>query len=143
MSVQPSGAAGDVVEFAREVLEPVVVERGFSGGQGGLGGDGSVNLIYCASATELVRRWPRAFELIPGADPGPQRCVDLMIEVTADGLLRRADLEGATDLGALVDAAGGDGRRLALDELRSVDHRTALTRIAAAIEVLFPLEGND
>jgi hypothetical protein len=130
--------AGGLVDVAHEVLEPVVVERGFSGGQGGLGGDGSVGIVYCAPAVELARRWPTTFGMLPGVEPDPHMCVDLTIDASSDGVLQRVDLEGA-DLGVLVDATGGDGRELAFAELRAVDHRTALARIGAAIAVLFPL----
>jgi hypothetical protein len=79
------------------VLDPVLVPAGFQGGQYGEGGedrDGDAQITFCAGHDEFSARHsrlPQANQQEPGGT-----CVDLTVEVRADGTLARLDLEGTS-----------------------------------------------
>jgi hypothetical protein len=75
-------------------LDPVLVPAGFQAGQYGEGGvdlDRDTQVVFCAAADDFSARYPT----LPQANQqGPDGgCVDLVIEVQADGTLIRLDLE--------------------------------------------------
>ncbi len=77
------------------VLDPVLEPAGFAGGQYGEGGEDrevDTQIIFCAGHDEFsVRhsRLPQANQQEPGG-----ACVDLVLEVRADGTVAGLDLEG-------------------------------------------------
>lgn len=78
-------------------LNPVLVPAGFQAGQYGEGGDDldrDTQVIFCAAADKFSARYPT----LPQADQqgAGGACVDLVIEVQADGMLLRLDLEGTS-----------------------------------------------
>lgn len=79
------------------VLDPVLVPAGFQGGQYGEGGDDQerdAQVIFCAGHDEFSDRHsglPQANQQESGGT-----CVDLVVEVRADGTLARLDFEGTS-----------------------------------------------
>lgn len=79
-------------QLATLSLDPVLVPAGFQGGQCGDDGEGDVQVVFCAPHDEFGRRHA---QLPQARDPEPGRiCVDLVLDVWADGTLARVDLEG-------------------------------------------------
>lgn len=72
-------------------LDPVLVPAGFLGGQYGDGRGGDLQIIFCAGHEEFSRRHLRLPQAHQQRRPGT--CVDLVVDVCADGTLFRLDLE--------------------------------------------------
>ena len=72
-------------------LDPVLVPAGFQKGQCGHDSEGNVQIIFCAPYADFSRRHPR----LPQASLQEENdtCVDLVVDVGADGTLERLDLE--------------------------------------------------
>jgi hypothetical protein len=105
------------------LTRPVLVPAGFQGGQYGEGGEDrheEAQIIFCAGHDELSDRYPR----LPQANQqerGVGACVDLVIEVGADGTIAFVDLE-ATSLQATLRSVGlaADGEAVAVVEGRAL-----------------------
>jgi hypothetical protein len=82
--------AVDLGQLVRLSLDPVLVPAGFQTGQCGYGNEG-FQVIFCAPYAEFRQRHPR----LPQArhQEGNDICVDLVVDVWADGTLGRLDLE--------------------------------------------------
>ena len=113
------------------VLDPVLVPVGFAPGQYGAGGDdppAPAQVVFCAAHDELSDRYPR----LPQA--GAQErdrgaCIDLVVQVTADGSFDFLDLEAVplrdtlrqVGLDADADAVAGVEGRPLLEGLPGVE----------------------
>ena len=87
-----TAAAVDLGRLVTFSLDPVLEPAGFQAGQCGGDSEGNVQVIFCAGHDEFSRRYsrlPQANQQEPGGT-----CVDLVIDVWADGTLARLDLEG-------------------------------------------------
>lgn len=73
-------------------LDPVLMPAGFQRGQSGEDSDGNGQVIFCTGHDKFSLRHPR----LPQANQQEQggTCVDLVVNVRADGTLGRLDLEG-------------------------------------------------
>ena len=87
-------AAVDLGRLVTISLDPVLVPAGFQAGQGGDGSEGDVQIIFCAPHDEFSRRYPRLPQAIRPEEG--VTCVDLVLDVWADGTLGRLDLEGTS-----------------------------------------------
>lgn len=123
--------AGRLVSLS---LDPVLVPAGFLSAQYGEDGAGNGQVIFCAAHDEFSRRHP----LLPQANAQQQvgTCVDLVIDVQADGTLGRLDLEGVSVAQTLHHAGlGTDGEEVAGLDGRPIAE--GLPVLAAALTRLF------
>ena len=114
-------------------LDPVLAPAGFLAGAYGDDGAGTVQVLFCAAHDEFSRRHPR----LPQANAQEQigTCVDLVIDVQADGTLGRLDLEGLS----LAETLHRTGLVADGDEVAELDGRPmaeALPVLAAALKRL-------
>lgn len=110
-------------------LEPMLVPAGFTAGQGGSEGVGQV--IFCAAHDEFSERYP----WLPQADAherGLGGCVDLIVDVDRDGILRGADLEELTLEETLRRVGGAPAPAPLVGQPLDV----ALPRVAAVVQRL-------
>lgn len=126
-------AAADPGSLVRLSLDPVLVPAGFQAGQGGVDDDGSTQVIFCARYDEFRHRYP----LLPQASADdPVTCVDLVVDVDADGRPARLDLEGMSLAATLVRAGmGADGE--AVSQVGGRPMAEGLPVVAAALSRLF------
>lgn len=87
-------AAVDPERLVRLSLDPVLVPLGFQGGQCGRDSEGNFEVIFCAPYDEFGRRFPQLPQANRPEEGGT--CVDLVMDVLADGTLGRLDLEGTS-----------------------------------------------
>jgi hypothetical protein len=73
-----------------EVLDPVLVPRGFAAGQYGEGT--ACQVIFCASFDDFRERYPHLPQALQ-EDGGVGACVDLVIDVDRDRRICRLELE--------------------------------------------------
>lgn len=129
-----AAAAVDLGRLVRLSLDPVLVPAGFQGGQGGGDSEGNVQVIFCAGHDEFSRRYsrlPQANQQEPGGT-----CIDLVVDVWADGTLARLDLEGPSVEETLFHAglvADSD----AVSQVRGRSLAEGLPVIEAALRRLF------
>ncbi|KAA1424112.1 hypothetical protein [Nocardioides antri] len=119
------------------VLDPVLVPAGFQAGQYGEGGDdrdGDAQIIFCAGHEEFsIRhsRLPQANQQEPGGT-----CVDLVVEVRADGTLAGLDLEG-TSIEETLRHVGLTADSEAVAKVEGLSMTKGLPVIEAALRRLF------
>lgn len=122
--------AVEEVRLVRLALDPLLVSAGFQAGQHGGDSEGDAQVIFCAAHDEFSLRHPR----LPQANQQQQRgtCVDLVVDVLADGTLGRLDLEGTSVTDTLLHAGlTADGEAVSL--LNSRPMRDCLPIIEAAL----------
>jgi hypothetical protein len=118
-------------------LDPVLIPAGFQAGQFGEGGEDreeDAQIIFCAEHDEFSARHsrlPQANQQQPGGT-----CVDLVVNVRADGTLAGLDLEG-TSLEETLRRVGlaTDGEAVAKVEGRALAE--SLPVIEGALRCLF------
>lgn len=115
-------------------LDPVLMPAGFQGGQYGDDGAGDLQIIFCAPHDEFSLRHGH---LPPANQQQPDgTCVDLVVDIWADGTLGRLDLEGTS----LAETLRGVGLLAHEDAVARVDGRLVaegLPAIEAALRRLF------
>ncbi len=127
-------AAVDRGRLVSLALDPVLVPAGFQGGQCGDDSEGDVQVIFCAGHDEFSRRYPR----LPQANPHEQggTCVDLVLDVWADGTLGRLHLEGFSVEETLLHA-GMPADSEAVSQVVGLPVAESLPVIEAALRRLF------
>jgi len=127
-------AAVDPGRLVKLSLDPVLVPAGFQGGQCGDDSEGNVQVIFCAGHDEFSRRYWR----LPQASQQEQggTCVDLVVDVWADGTLCRLDLEGTSIQETLLHA-GMVADSETVSQLSGRSMAESLPVIEAALKRLF------
>lgn len=127
-------AAVDPGSLVRLSLDPVLVPAGCQGGQCGGDSEGNVQVIFCARHDEFSRRYSR----LPQANQQEQggTCVDLVVDVWADGALGRLDLEGTSVEETLLHA-GMVADSEAVSQMGGRSMSESLPVIEAALRRLF------
>ncbi len=129
-----AGRSGRVV---KDTLDPVLTPAGFREGQYGRGGDGSTGdaqVLYCGGHDGFSDRYPRLPQANQQAPGGT--CVDLVVEVGADGTLGRLDLEGIP-VAETLRHVGLVAHGQAVAKLTGRSMTESLPVIAAALKRLF------
>ena len=115
-------------------LDPVLVPEGFQGGQHGDDREGDVQIIFCAAHDDFSRRHPHLPQANQQQHAGT--CVDLVVDIWADGTLVRLDLEG-TSVAATLRHAGLVEEGEAVEQLRGRAVVESLPVIEPALRRLF------
>ncbi|WP_435746277.1 hypothetical protein [Nocardioides sp. SYSU DS0663] len=123
-----------------EAAEAAEAPAGTPGTSTGPLGPGSV--LWCAGYRDLQAGYPRLPQAHDQEEHGDGSCVDVMIEVDADGRLSRADVE-TLSVGATFAELGDRVRAARADALLGADARTALPLLAELLRDLFAMARAD
>lgn len=132
------------MDAVRQILEPAMRERGFGPGGPGLAGDGTVTFLFCTGAADFVARWPKIVDAMRTRvqidDDRPGTCLDLTVEVSPLGDVRRADFESVDLHRLLADLGEAEAaQRCSPDELLHLEPTSLASQLRSAVELLMPL----
>ena len=116
-----------------DVLDPILTQHRFGGGQVGIGTD-SFTVLFCAAYDHFVDRFPDladADHLVAGA----RACIDLHVQGTGAGTLKIVDVEGAP-LATLLRTANLNDAASAVDSIDDLTLDDALDAISTALSAL-------
>ena len=135
----------EMVDAVDEILAPVMSARGFGPGGPGRSSDGSRSFLFCVGESELASRWQRTVAAIrthvEGDDVVPHACIDVVIELSPDDVVQRADFEFVALDRLLRDLGHHEvADRCALTALGLLPAREAIGHVRAAVETLLPLD---